>query len=58
MAQKTRKLLEGAYKANGAKEMMEVFESGQRVKTKWNNIKPRSVEEEIKEIDLKTDNWN
>ena len=56
MAQKTRKLLEGAYKANGAKEMMEVFESGQRVKTKWNNIKPRSVEEEIKEIDLKTDN--
>ena len=38
--------------------MMKVFEYGQGIKTRWNNIKPRSVEEEIKEIDLKTDKWN
>ena len=28
------------------------------IRTRWSNVKPRSIKEEIDKIDLKTDNWN
>jgi len=37
---------------------MQAFEYRQRIRTRWNTIRPRSIIEEIKEIDTKTDHWN
>ena len=50
-------VLDRLYQARNLKEIESAFEYRERIKTRWNSIKPRTVIEEIKEIDIKTDNW-
>ena len=58
MAKVSREVLRRLYLANNLKETMQAFEYRQRIRTRWNDINPKSVVEEIKEINLKTDKWN
>ena len=58
MAKVSREVLRRLYMADNLKETMQAFEYRQRIRTRWNDINPKSVVEEIKEINLKTDRWN
>ena len=55
MTKVSREVLRRLYLAENLRETMRSFEYRQRIKTRWNVIKPRSVKEEIEKIDLKTD---
>ena len=58
MARISREVLKRLYLSNGLKDTMRAFDYRQRMRTRWNIIKPRSIAEEIKEIDTKTDDWS
>ena len=58
MAEVSREVLRRLYLAKNLTEIRQAFEYRQRIKTRWNTIKPKSVVEEIKEIDTKTDDWS
>jgi hypothetical protein len=55
MAQVSREVLKRLYLAENVKETMRAFDYRQRIRTRWNKINPKSVMEEIKQIDMKTD---
>ena len=46
------------YLADNLKDIKEAFNFRAKLCTRWDNVKPRSIKEEIDEIDLKTDKWN
>ena len=54
----SKEVLRRLYLSEGIRDTRRAFEYRQRIRTRWNVIKPRSVAEEIKEIDTKTDEWN
>ena len=55
MREVSKEVLRRLYLSEGIRETRRAFEYRQRIRTRWNVIKPRSVVEEIKEIDTKTD---
>ena len=55
MREVSKEVLRRLYLSEGLRETKRAFEYRSRIRTRWNVIKPRSVAEEIKEIDTKTD---
>ena len=49
-------VMDRLYLADDIKEIKDAFRYRQRIKTRWDNVKPRSIKEELEGISLKTDN--
>ena len=58
MIQVSRQVLERLYLAVNLKEVMHAFNYRESLATRWDNIQNKYVESEIKQIDMKTSDWN
>ena len=54
----SRQVLERLYVANNLKEIINAFRYRERIETRWDSIKNNWVETEIRNIDMKTKDWN